>query len=107
MIFLVAALLLQQQPPSDGDTIIVTGSRHKCSVRLADKPLSDPEFAAHAAEWAAGRPVRVYAPAASDTACLARIMFKLSEKGVRVAHFVDERDGTRTPDPDWGPPRHR
>jgi len=103
---LVAALLLQQQP-SDGDTIVVTGSRRKCSVRLADKPLSDPEFAAHAAEWAAGRPVRVYAPATSDTECLARIMFKLSERGVRVVHFVDGSGAPHTPDPDWGPPAHK
>jgi len=105
MIWLAAALLLQQ--PGDGDTIVVTASRHKCSVRLADKLLSDPEFAAHAAEWAAGRPVRVYAPAASDTACLAKIMFKLSAKGVRVAHFVDGRGRTHTPDPDWGPPARK
>ena len=102
---LAAALLLLQA--DDGDMIVVTASRRKCSVRLADKLLSDPEFSAHAAEWAAGRPVRVYAPRASDTACLAKIMFKLSEKGVRVAHFVDGSGGTRAPDPDWGPPERK
>ena len=100
MMLLAAALLLQQ--PAEGDMIVVTAERSRCSVRLADKPLSDPEFAAHAAEWAAGRPLRVYAPRASDQDCLTRIVFKLNKKGVRVIHFVDAR-GT-APDTQWGPP---
>ena len=114
MILVVAALLLQQtgadraEPePTQleatlGDTIVVTAERNKCSVRLADKPLSDPEFAAHAAEWAAGRPLRVYAPRSSDRDCLTKIVFKLNKKGVRVIHFVDG-SGASAPDPKWGP----
>jgi hypothetical protein len=98
---ILAAALLLQEPPA-GDTIVVTAERSKCTVRLADKPLSDPEFAAHAAEWAAGRPLRVYAPHTSDHDCLAQIVFKLNKKGVRVIHFAD--GGTPPGDPNWGPP---
>jgi hypothetical protein len=101
LIAIAAALLLQQ--PTDGDTIVVTAERTRCTVRLADKPLSDPEFAAHAREWAAGRTLRVYAPSASDEKCLARIVFKLNKKGVRVIHFVDGSGAPRG-DPNWGPP---
>ena len=98
-----AALLAAQQP---ADVIVVTGVRGKCSMRLADKVLSDPEFAAHAADWAAGRPVQVYAPATSDRSCLAKIVFRLNAKGVQVVHFVDGR-AAAVPDPGWGKPTQR
>ena len=69
----IAAILLAfivtpaQANEPQADDIVVHAVRHKCEVRIADRILSDPEFNAHAREWAQGKPVRVIAPAHADT----------------------------------------
>ena len=86
------AMLLQVQAAPEGDMIVVTAERKKCSMKLASRVLSDPEFEAHLPEWRAGRPLRVYAPAGASYKCLARIVFKLNDKGVTNFRFVDRPD---------------
>lgn len=88
---LLAAFALQQTPPTvEGDEIIVRATKRKCAVGVADRLLSDKEFKARAAEWAAGKPVRVIVPPRTDYKCLAKIMFKLNDHGVVRADFVDQ-----------------
>jgi len=91
-LFLLA--LARQAAPADvidpADEIVVVSSRkRKCRMELAHRVLSDSEFKARAAEWAAGKPVRVLVPPRTDYKCLAKIMFKLNEHGVRRANFID------------------
>ena len=90
---LFAAALQQQVPPPppvvEGDEIRVRGTRRKCAIEIAHRTISDAEFKARAAEWAAGKPVRVIVPAGTDYKCLARIMFRLNDHGVVRADFVD------------------
>ncbi|MFN3943868.1 MAG: hypothetical protein ACK4K7_02915 [Allosphingosinicella sp.] len=99
MAALMAMLLAAATPPGqaaqaapaavEADEIVVRAVRRRCQVEAANRVLSDREFDARAAEWAAGRPVRVYAPLSSDYKCLARIAFRLNDRGVRLIHFVD------------------
>jgi len=83
------------QADNTPDDIIVQAVRKKCQVRIADRILSDPEFNAHAKEWAEGKPVRVIAPANTDYKCLAKIAFRLNDKGVRRIYFVDPADAAK------------
>lgn len=69
--------------------VVVVARRRKCDTSVAGRILSTREFDARAADWAAGTPVRVVAPARSDLRCLARITFRLADKGVRQVEFVD------------------
>ncbi len=80
-------------PTEEPATIVVTGSRRgKCRMRLADRALSERQFEAHAGEWARlGRAIRVVHPARTDHLCLARIAFRLHDRGVRVFHFVEQQ----------------
>lgn len=91
MLPLALLLLTQQTSPAEPkpQEIVVTAVRRKCSVRIADRVLSDPEFDAHAKEWAAGVPVRVVAPSGADYRCLAKIAFRLADHGVRRIDFVE------------------
>ena len=84
-----------ETPDDIPDDIIVQAVRQKCQVRIADRILSDPEFNAHAKEWAEGKPVRVIAPANADYKCLAKIAFRLNDKGVRRIYFVDPADAAK------------
>lgn len=94
LLLLIAA---QRQPDvavpdaEEGPAIVVTGTRRgRCRMRLAGRDLSDRALAAHAQEWAVlGRPVRVIRPPGADYRCLARIAFRLQDRGVRLIHFVD------------------
>lgn len=79
----------QSVDPVEGDEIVVRGSRRKCQMSVASRILSDAEFKARAAEWAAGRPVRVLVPAGTTYKCRARIMFRLNDHGVTRAQFID------------------
>jgi hypothetical protein len=92
-LLLLAAAQAQPQPEAvpEPAEIIVTGLRKgRCRVRLARRSLSDREFEAHAREWAAlGRPVSVVSPARATRRCLARIVFRLNDQGVRLVHFRD------------------
>ncbi|HYG30451.1 MAG TPA: hypothetical protein VD887_09570 [Allosphingosinicella sp.] len=101
-LLLLSALQAQPAAPpqaEEGPAIVVTGTRRgRCRVRLAARTLSDRELAAHAREWAAlGRPVRVIRPAGADYRCLARIAFRLQDRGVRLIHFVDPPEPPRQP----------
>jgi len=96
VILAIAALLAEPAPappPHAADEepeIVVRAVRGKCRIELAARSISDREFSARAGEWASlGTPVRVIAPRGADYTCLAKIAFKLNEKGVRLIHFVD------------------
>jgi hypothetical protein len=96
LVFAAAALLAEPPPAappaSAGEEaeIVVRAVRGKCRIELDRRNLSDREFSARAGEWASlGTPVRVIAPRGADYECLAKIAFKLNDKGVRLIHFVD------------------
>lgn len=100
MLILLAAALSAQPAvsaaPPEPTTIVVTGTRRKCRMRLADRALSDRQFEAHVGEWARlGRAIRIAHPARTDHLCLARIAFRLHDRGVRVFHFVEQASETR------------
>jgi hypothetical protein len=86
---LLAAALAQTADASEPDEIVVRGTRKKCRIEIAHRVVSDADFKARAAEWAAGKPIRVIVPAGTDYKCLARIMFRLNDHGVTRANFVD------------------
>jgi biopolymer transport protein ExbD len=71
--------------------IVVTATRKgKCRIQQADQTLSDREFDKSAGEWASlGTPVRVVTPKRADYKCLANIVFRLNDRGVRLVQFVD------------------
>ena len=83
-----ALAMAQSNAPQPND-IVVRAVRHKCQIEIANRILSDPEFNARAKEWAQGVPVRVIAPAHADYKCLAKIAFRLNDKGVRLIYFID------------------
>lgn len=90
----LALLLATQQATPDAvdpaDEIVVVSTRkRKCRMEIANRIISDAEFKARAAEWAAGKPVRVVVPKGTDYKCMAKIMFELNEHGVYRAQFVD------------------
>jgi hypothetical protein len=101
--FALAAALLPEpaDSPAQGlaieaeePEIVVRAVRGKCRIRLDDRPVSERELGNRAGEWATlGIPVRVIAPDGASTKCLARIVFRLNDKGVRLIHFLD-RDET-------------
>ncbi len=66
--------------------MVVARSR-KCDVSVADRVLSNAEFKRRASEWAAGTPVRVVAPPGADYRCLAKIAFRLADRGVKKIIF--------------------
>lgn len=93
MILLLLALIQAGPQAPQGDDIVVQArGSSKCRVRFADKDMSDAEFRRRAAEWAAGKPVRVIARANADLKCLTKIAFKLADRGVRRIAFVEPRD---------------
>jgi hypothetical protein len=79
-------MLVQDAAPVE---VVVVAKRRKCDTSVAGRVLSDREFSRRAAEWAAGTPVRVVAPTRADIRCLAKITFRLADKGVRNVEFVD------------------
>ena len=86
---ILLAALLQAAPAPQPADIGVKARKQRCDVSVANRILSDREFDARAAEWAAGVPVRVHAPDGSGHKCLAKIFFKLTNRGVRQVEFVD------------------
>src|SRR3569623_2097400 len=59
----IALFLALQTAPVDNtpqpDDIVVTAVRDTCTLRFADKTMTDAQFDARTAEWKAGRPVRM------------------------------------------------
>ena len=88
MVLLIASMLLRPDGAVDSEVVVVAKSR-KCDLAIGGRTMRDADFKRHAAEWAAGRPVRVVVPHAARTQCLAKIMFKLHDRGVTQAEFVD------------------
>jgi hypothetical protein len=96
---LIALLLLglaqAATPPSDEhvDEIVVTAiSKTKCRIRFADRDMNNDELRRRSTEWAAGKPLRVVARASTDIKCLAKIAFKLADRGVTRIQFIEPKD---------------
>lgn len=91
MILFLAALAAQAAAPTpvEAPEIVVRAVRQKCRVQLADRLLTNREFAAKARQWAQGEVVRVVSPRGANYQCLAKIAFKLNDYGVTRIHFVD------------------
>ena len=77
------------EPTPAQEEVVVVATRKRCGIAIANRLLSSKEFNQRSAEWARGVPVRVRVPAGSDYRCLAKIMFRLADKGVTRAQFVD------------------
>lgn len=75
--------------PVEAPEIVVRAVRQKCRVQLADRLLTNREFATKARQWARGEIVRVVSPRGANYQCLAKIAFKLNDYGVTRIHFVD------------------
>jgi biopolymer transport protein ExbD len=89
MILIAAAMLQAVSASSTADDVVVVARRRKCDLRIAKRMLSDREFTARAAEWAAGKPVRIVMDETTGYRCMAKVLFRLSEHGVTNAEFVD------------------
>lgn len=94
-VLLFAPAVPVAKPMPEPVEIIVTARRSKCRVRLANRVLSDKELNARADEWAKGTAVRVIAPERLGYKCLAKIAFRLGDRGVRLIEFVDRPDQIR------------
>ena len=88
-ILLAAAAEPVPPPAAEPVEIVVTARRSKCRVQVADRVLSERELNARADEWAKGTAVRIVAPERLGYKCLAKIAFRLSDRGVRLIEFVD------------------
>lgn len=78
------ALLLQvggNASKAMADEILIMARPRKCDLSVARRTLRSPESKALAAEWAAGRPVRVVVPTDARIRCLAKIMFRPHDNG--------------------------
>ena len=75
-------------PPPATDEITVVATRGKCRVQLAGRMLSARELASQTGGWV-GKPLRVVTPKGASNKCLARIAFKLGERGVNLLEFVE------------------
>jgi biopolymer transport protein ExbD len=84
------AAAAQAGQPAATDIVIVARKR-KCRVQLKGALLSDRELDAYAAQWAKGEAVKVHVPSTASYQCLAKIMFRLNDRGVTRAQFIDER----------------
>lgn len=77
------------------DEIVVVARRSTCAVLMRGRELSRRAFDEHVRRWAAGQPVRVAAPDTASYRCLSKILFRLSDRGVRALEFVDPATGER------------
>ena len=76
-----------EPPPAD---IVVVAKQRRCSVQFGGRKLSNRQLDTYAKLWSQGREVRVHvAPGASYT-CMAKVMFRLADRGVKRATFVDD-----------------
>lgn len=104
MIGLVLGMMVQAAPPQKSpppapplassepqpDDIVVTATtKAGCVVRFADKDMSDADLDKRAAEWKAGKPVRVISRVETDFPCVRKIAMKLFDRGVMKVIFVD------------------
>jgi hypothetical protein len=93
LFLLLAAQAAPAAAPQDNspqpDDIVITATRDSCKVKFADKEMTDAEFDRRAAEWKAGKPVRVISRGDADFACVRKIASKLFARGVMRIIFVD------------------
>lgn len=91
LLITVLALLFSNSDTPDKipREIVVVAKSRKCTLSSEGRTLRNADFKLYAAEWAAGRLVRIVVPRAARTRCLAKIMFKLHDHGVTQAEFVD------------------
>ena len=94
---LLLLLLAQIATPAEPEEIVVQARSSKCSVALRGHELSKAELERHIRTWASGVPVRVSAPDQASNRCLSKILFRLSDRGVRAVEFVGPA-GPQTPD---------
>lgn len=94
LLLIAAASPAAAAPTSEPVEIVVRATRRKCRVQLADKVLSERQLAARAETWDPSQAVRVVTPSGTGYKCLARIAFRLSDRGIRLVEFV-ERPGLR------------
>jgi hypothetical protein len=95
MLLAAAFLSLVEAPPAPRaapaeEVITVTATRRKCRLSIADRILSDREFKARAADWAAGTPLTVVFPPGASYKCMAKVLFRLSRHGVHTFRLLDE-----------------
>jgi hypothetical protein len=109
-LFLLLALQASNSPQDNNarpDDIIVTAVRDTCTLRFADKAMSDAQFEARSAEWKAGKPVRLLLRANADFPCVRKIAKRLFDKGVTRIEFVDPNGKPAFPfEPDANLPRY-
>lgn len=88
---MILAALLMLAAQAEAPEIVVSGVRRgRCRLQLAQRRIGERQLDEHAREWAAlGTPVRVRRPAGADYRCLARLVLRLNDNGVRLVHFVD------------------
>lgn len=86
MLPLLILAMAQEAPASD--EIVVVAKRNRCETILKGEKVSDRELARYVEEWRAGVPVRIRMASQADYRCLAKILFKLNDKGVQVLEFV-------------------
>ena len=93
-VLLALSQALPAAPPQEPvDEIVVTAiDKKKCRVRFADRDMNDAELRRRSEEWAAGKPLRVVARASTDIKCLAKIAFKLADRGVTRIQFIEPKD---------------
>ncbi|MBN8806889.1 MAG: hypothetical protein J0I47_01425 [Sphingomonas sp.] len=107
MIALLLALAQAAANEPIPDDVVVVATRDACTVRFADRAMTDAEFNARAAEWKGGKPVRVISRADADLACVRKIASKLFARGVTRIDFVDPQGKPSFPfDPPAGLPRY-
>jgi len=93
---ILAGNLAAAPPPAPAQAtqttdIVIVARKRKCRVQLKGTLLSDRELDSYAAQWAKGEAVKVHVPSTASYQCLAKIMFRLSDRGVTRAQFIDER----------------
>ena len=81
---LLALALIQA---TAGDIVVV--ARKSCRLSIAGAAVDGRALDRYAAAWREGRPVRIVVPAGARTRCLAKVMFRLHDRGVTQAEFVD------------------
>ena len=90
---MLAVLLLagiQQPAPQAGTDIVVVARQQRCSVQLGKTLLSRRQLDHYAKLWGDHEEVRISVAPGASYKCLAKIMFRLADRGVTHAYFVDQ-----------------
>ena len=103
----LAAAAAPQAGDAMPDDIVVVAVRDTCTLRFADKAMSDAQFEARSAEWKAGKPVRLILRSDAEFPCVRKIAKKLFDKGVTRIEFADPNGKPAFPfEPDPNLPRY-